>query len=519
LRFGSSPAGFPRKTRAPPRLPAGNTGIFAGHVSCKVRPREADCPERTDETVTTSRILVVDDEANARTALAEILRQEKYAVETAADGFKALARMEEFEPDLVLTDLKMPGMDGVELLRKVHDADPDLPVVLMTAFGAVETAVSAMREGASDYLTKPLNTDELLLVLAGALERRRLRRETQVLRTQLAERYKFENIVGSSPEMQTVFKAIAQVAPSRATVLLTGESGTGKELVAAAIHHRSPRAHGPFVRLHCAALAESLLESELFGHERGAYTGADRRREGRFEQADGGTLFLDEIGEISHSTQVKLLRVLQERQFERVGGNQTLSVDVRVIAATNKDLKALVDAGQFREDLFYRLNVINIRLPSLRERPSDVPALAMHFLKRYAAENAKAVERISDAALAQIVRYDWRGNVRELENVIERAVVLAEGATIEPHHLPPEIGNNERADHQPTIPGSSMADIERYAILRTLEAVGGSTSKAADLLGISVRKIQYKLLEYGAAPKSRTPALRSELPSSAESNH
>ena len=462
------------------------------------------------------RILVVDDEANARTALAEILRQEGFSVETAADGFKALAKVEEFGPDLVLTDLKMPGMDGVELLGKVREHDPEIPIVLMTAFGAVETAVSAMRSGAADYLTKPLNTDELLVVLERTLERRRLRRETSSLRSQLSERYKFENIVGSSPEMQTVFKSIAQVAPSRATVLLTGESGTGKELVAAAIHHRSPRAHGPFVKLHCAALAESLLESELFGHERGAYTGADRRREGRFEQADGGTLFLDEIGEISPSTQVKLLRVLQEREFERVGSNQTLRVDVRVVAATNKDLKALVDEGKFREDLFYRLNVINIRLPSLVERGADIPALAIHFLKRYADENGKNVERISDAALAQLVRYPWPGNVRELENVIERAVVLAEGTSVDPMHLPPEIAASTDGGGEPRIPGSSMAEIERYAILKTLESTGGSTSRAAEILGISVRKIQYKLQEYGAAPKSRVPVV-STPPSSARS--
>jgi two-component system response regulator HydG len=261
--------------------------------------------------VNKGRILVVDDEPNARTALAEILREDGFAVETAADGFKALARFEEEPADLVLTDLKMPGMDGVELLRKLRQTDTDLPVVLMTAFGAVETAVSAMREGAADYLTKPLNTDELVLVLDRALERVRLRRETLDLKSQLAERYRFDNIIGTSPEMQEVFKAVAQVAPSRATVLLTGESGTGKELVAAAIHHRSPRHDGPFIRLHCAALAETLLESELFGHERGAYTGADRRREGRFEQANNGTLFLDEIGDITPSTQVKLLRVLQ----------------------------------------------------------------------------------------------------------------------------------------------------------------------------------------------------------------
>ncbi len=452
------------------------------------------------------RILVVDDESNARNALAEILKEEGYAVETAADGFKGLARYQEFSPDLVLTDLKMPGMDGVQLLSKVRETEESLPVIVMTAFGSVDTAVSAMRAGALDYLTKPINADELLLVIGRALEQVRLRREANELRQQLAERYHFDNVVGSSPRMQQVFKVVSQVAPSRATVLLTGESGTGKELVAAAIHHRSPRAGGPFVRLHCAALAESLLESELFGHEKGAFTGADRRREGRFEQANGGTLFLDEIGEISPSTQVKLLRVLQEHEFERVGGNETIQVDTRVIAATNRDLRAMVAEGSFREDLYYRLNVINIALPSLRERSSDIPALATHFLRRFAAENGKKVERISDAALARLVGYSWPGNVRELENVIERAVVLAENGVVEPAHLPTEV-LPAPVGGEPVIPGASMAAIERYAILSTLEAQGGSTSRAADVLGISVRKIQYKLQEYGSAPKSGVPAL------------
>ncbi|HET9954064.1 MAG TPA: sigma-54 dependent transcriptional regulator [Polyangiaceae bacterium] len=461
------------------------------------------------------RILVVDDEANARSALAEILREEGYSVETASDGFKALAKAEEFDPDLVLTDLKMPGMDGVELLRRLLRApESRVAVVVMTAFGAVETAVSAMREGAVDYLTKPLNTDELLLVLDRALENIRLRREASMLRSQLRERYRFENIIGASAEMQQVFKSVAQVAQSRATVLISGESGTGKELVAAALHHRSPRATGPFVRLHCAALAETLLESELFGHERGAFTGADRRREGRFEQANGGTLFLDEIGDISPSTQVKLLRALQEKEFERVGSNQTLHVDVRVVTATNRDLKEMVAAGKFREDLYYRLNVINIQIPPLRRRPSDIPALVEHFLKRYAAENQKPVTRVSDAALALLVGYSWPGNVRELENVIERAVVLTEGESIEPYHLPGELAATGRGSSVPIVPGATMEELERHAILKTLESVGGSTSKAAEILGISVRKIQYKLQEYGAAPKSQTPAVQQERPSS-----
>ncbi len=455
-----------------------------------------------------ARILIVDDEANARNALAEILREEGYQVETAADGFKALARAESFSPDLVLTDLKMPGMDGVELLGKLkQSADIDVEVVVMTAFGAVETAVAAMRAGAADYLTKPLNTDELLLVIERALERCRLRQETVHLREQLKNKYSFSSIIGSSPEMQQLFKSIAQIAPSRATVLLSGESGTGKELVAAAIHHSSSRSERPFIKLHCAALAESLLESELFGHERGAFTGAERRREGRFEQADGGTLFLDEIGEISSATQVKLLRVLQEREFERVGGNQTLKVDVRVIAATNRDLKQMVERGEFREDLFYRLNVINVHLPPLRQRASDIPALAIHFAKRYSDENGKSVTKISDRALSLLVAYPWHGNVRELENVIERAVVLAEGDTIEISHLPAELAAEQGSGTTPVIPGATMAELERHAILTTLEACGGSTSKAADVLGISVRKIQYKLQEYGAAPKSQVPAV------------
>lgn len=450
------------------------------------------------------RILVVDDEANARTALAELLKEEGYSVETAADGFKALSKFEEGHPDLILTDLKMPGMDGVELLQKVRQGDPDVEVVVMTAFGAVDTAVQAMRAGATDYLTKPLNMDELVLVLERALERRRLRKEAGDLRVRLAERYSFDNIIGSSPEMQQVFKTIAQVAPSKASVLLTGESGTGKELVAAAIHQHSPRSSGPFVRVHCAALAESLLESELFGHERGSFTGADRRREGRFERAHGGTLFLDEIGEIPLATQVKLLRVLQEREFERVGGDQTIQADVRVIAATNRNLKDEVAKGNFREDLFYRLNVINLKLPSLRERESDIPALATFFLHKYSMENGKSVTRIADTALARLTRYNWPGNVRELENVVERAVVMAEGDAIEADHLPPEVKADER-DFGIKIPGSTLSDIERFAILETLAAVGGSTSKAAATLGISPRKIQYKLHEYGAAPKSGTP--------------
>ena len=455
------------------------------------------------------RILVVDDEASARSALSEILTDEGYKVRTAADGFRALAAAGDFAPDVILTDLKMPGMDGLALLDRLREDQSDTAVILMTAFGAVESAVEAMRAGASDYLTKPLNSDELLVVLERCLEGVTLRRETRRLRQQVAEKYKFSNIVGESAEMQSVFKTVRQVAPSRATVLITGDSGTGKEMIAAALHQASPRAERPFIKLHCAALAETLLESELFGHERGSFTGADKRRVGRFEEANGGTLFLDEITEISPATQVKLLRVLQEREFERVGSNQAVKVDVRLIAATNRDLGKMVEQGEFREDLYYRLNVINIQLPSLKERPGDIPALAAHFLLKYAKENAKEVTRFSDAALSALCAYSWRGNVRELENIVERAVVMSDGPELLARHLPTEL---LRADGQsngtPRVPGASLEELERYAILETLAAMGGSTTEAAKVLGISVRKIQYRLQEYAEAPKSKAPALR-----------
>jgi DNA-binding NtrC family response regulator len=455
-------------------------------------------------------ILVVDDEPNARTALAELLRGEGYRVETAADGFKALGKLEDGAPDLVLTDLKMPGMGGVELLEKVRALDEDIVVLVMTAFGAVESAVDAMKKGAADYLTKPLNTAELFLVIAREMERRRLRRESGNLRARLAERYSFDNIIGSAPAMQAIFKTVAQVAGARASVLVTGESGTGKELIAAAIHQRSPRAKGPFVKLHCAALAESLLESELFGHERGAFTGAVGRREGRFQQAHGGTLFLDEIGEISPAVQVKLLRFLQEHEFERVGGNETLRVDVRVVAATNRDLKAEVTRGRFREDLYYRLNVITVEMPALRDRPSDVPLLAAYFLRKYAGENGKTIDGFSDDALLRLGAYPWPGNVRELENVVERAVVLCNGPRITAGELPPHMTPPAQQGSGIQIPGSTLDEIERYAIAKTLESTGGATGKAAEMLGISVRKIQYKLHEYQSAPKSGTDAVEAK---------
>ena len=444
------------------------------------------------------RILVVDDEPNARIALAEMLREEGYEVDTAQDGFKALPKLQELAPDLLLTDLKMPGMDGLKLMEKAFESDPEPAAILMTASGTIDSAVAAMRAGASDYITKPVNFEELLIVIERALERRLLTREAGQLRARVAARDHIDNIVGRSAPMLQVFESIMQVAPSRASVLILGESGTGKELVASAIHQHSPRASKPFIKLHCAALAESLLESELFGHERGAFTGALTRRDGRFKQADGGTLFLDEIGEISPGIQVKLLRFLQEREFEPVGGNHTVKVDVRVVAATNRDLAAEVKAGRFREDLFYRLNVVSIEMPPLRARLSDVPLLALRFLRKYAVENAKDVRGFSDEALQQLTLYSWPGNVRELENAVERAVVVCRHHEIRLQDLASHIvkTSGRTPEGMPIIPGATLAEIEQYAILKTLEHTGGATTRAAEILGVSPRTIQYRLREY-----------------------
>jgi two-component system, NtrC family, response regulator HydG len=372
-----------------------------------------------------------------------------------------------------------------------------------------------MRAGAEDYLTKPIDFDALGVAIERALERRDLRAETDNLRRQLRAKTGegLEGLIGTSDAMQKVYRVARQVAASKATVLITGDSGTGKGELAKAIHRMSPRAKQPFVSLQCASLAESLLESELFGHERGSFTGADRRRIGRFEQANGGTLFLDEIGEIPHATQVKLLRVLQERTFERVGGNESISVDVRVIAATNRDLAADVREGRFREDLYYRLNVVHIDMPALRLRGSDVLVLATHFLQRFAKENRKSVDSFTDAARTKIMTHAWPGNVRELENAIERAVVLCEGSTIGEDDLP--VDTAPATSGMLKIPGATMAELERFAILSTLEATNGSTTKAAEMLGISVRTIQYRLNEYGRSARKVTtrPEVRAPLDS------
>jgi DNA-binding NtrC family response regulator len=455
------------------------------------------------------RILVVDGDVNPRAVLADQLRGEGYEVETASDGTAALGAYEAFAPHVVITDLALPDLNGVDLMKQIRAKEDCAEVIVLAAHGAVATAVDAMRSGAADYLAKPVDIHELLVVLDKVFETSRLRRETRQLRARVRDRVPPDNMVGQAPAIQRVFEIVDQLASSRATVLITGESGTGKELIANALHYRSPRAHGPFVKLHCAALAESLLESELFGHDKGSFTGAMARKDGRFSLADGGTLFLDEIGDISPSIQVKLLRFLQEHEFERVGSTQTIKVDVRVIAATNRNLPEEVAKGRFREDLFYRLNVVSIEMPPLRDRRTDIIELARFFIERYAKQNDRAIEGLSPDAAALLLAYDWPGNVRELENAIERAVVLAPPGVIGPEHLPFTIhpGTKEPAGYPP-IPGSTMAQLERYAIVETLKACGGSTSKASVMLGMSTRKIQYRLHEYRDAPHSNVDVVR-----------
>ncbi len=458
----------------------------------------------TTHAMSRGRILIVDDEHNARTALGEILSEEGFETREAEDGLAALEILEHFEPDVVLTDLKMPRLDGIGLIERAKESLPHTVFVVMTAFATIETAVRAIQLGADNYLTKPLHPDAVSAIANRALETARLRAETTRLRAQVGQRLSVRGIVGDHPSMQRVFEVIAQVARSKATVLISGETGTGKELIAAAVHHASKRRDGPFVKVNCAALAEGVLESELFGHERGAFTGATGRRAGRFEQAHGGTLFLDEVSEIPTSTQVKLLRFLQEREFERVGGNDSVAVDVRIVTATNRDLKVAVKEGTFREDLYYRLDVVRIPLPPLRARRSDVPLLAQHFLDRVCEENELELEGFTDDALRKLQTYPWPGNVRELENAVERAAVLCRQSKITADLLPGSSSattETSEEDLDLLVPGISMNEIERIAIQRTLEATGGSTAKAAEMLGLSRRKIQYRLKEWSADPE------------------
>lgn len=391
-------------------------------------------------------LLIVDDERNYLIVLEDLLSEEGYEVVTAETAPKALEILQSQELDLVITDMKMPGMDGMALLDNIHTQHPDLPVIMMTAYGTIEKAVEAMRKGAFDYIMKPFKNEELKLTIRKGVEHYRLIRQNRHLSRELQERYQFSNIIGKSAPMQRIYELIEKVAPTKATVLITGESGTGKELIARAIHYNSTRQDHPFISVNCGALPENLLESELFGHEKGAFSGAVSQRRGRFELAHGGTLFLDEISEMSPSLQVKLLRVLQEMEFERVGGSQTLKVDVRVVAASNRDLKAEIAEGGFRSDLFYRLNVVHIGLPPLRERTDDIPLLVNHFLDKYRKESGRSALEMEPEALRCLFEYSWPGNVRELENVIERAVILAAGDRITVKDFPSEIYHKEPAE-------------------------------------------------------------------------
>ena len=454
---------------------------------------------------TTPRVLVVDDEASARAAVKQLLVAQGYEVEQAMDGAAALERIAELPPDIVVTDLDMPNLNGMQLLEKLRERVPDLPVIVVTGATELEAAVAAMRAGADDYLTKPLDADSLMIAVERTLEQREVRAENEVLRRHVQDKYGegTHGLLGASSAMQKVHRLARQIAPSRATVLITGESGTGKGQLARAIHAQSTRADKPFVAVHCASLAESLLESELFGHEKGSFTGADRRRVGRFEQADHGTIFLDEIGEIPAATQVKLLTVLQERQFERVGGNDTITVDVRIVAATNRDLAADVESGRFRPDLYYRLNVVNVEMPPLRFRGSDVVILAEHFLRKFSRENHKSIDGFTERARTKLRAYSWPGNVRELENAIERAVVLCEADRIDEELLPGGAGGGPLDGIQ--VPGATLAEVEKFVILKTLEAVDGSTQRAAEMLDMSVRTIQYRLHEYGLVKPKGDP--------------
>ncbi|CAN5225881.1 sigma 54-interacting transcriptional regulator [soil metagenome] len=448
-----------------------------------------------------SRVLIVDDDEAARSAVGALLGGVGYVVDLAEDGQAALEHAAESPPDIVVTDLAMPRMNGMALMVKLREQDRDLPVLVVTASDSVRSAVAAIRAGAAEYLTKPIDVEVLEVAIERALERRAVRVEVENLRRQARgdSGEGLEGLIGTSPAMQKFYRVAKQVAGSRATVLVTGESGTGKGELARAIHALSPRAGKPFVSLHCAALAESLLESELFGHEKGAFTGADKRRLGRFEQSHLGTLFLDEVGEIPPLTQVKLLQVLQERTFQRVGGSEPIQCDVRLIAATNRDLAADVREGRFREDLYYRLNVVQIEMPPLRARSGDIVALANHFVRKFAHENHRSIHGFTAAARTKLTRHDWPGNVRALENAIERAVVLSEGPEISEADLPFEAPIESASGVR--IPGSTLADIERHAITATLAAVDGSSAKAAEMLDVSVRTIQYRMHEYGIPPR------------------
>jgi len=440
-------------------------------------------------------LLIADDDPGLRESLERTLTREGFRVILASDGRGALERLQGGGIDLVVTDLKMPGLTGIEVLRAAKAIAPDVDVILLTAFGTVEEAVKAMKDGAYDFLTKPFRREQLLKLISKALERRDLIEQNRALKKQLEDLRAKGQVIGSSPAFRRMMTLVEQVADSSATVLIQGESGAGKELVASTIHRSSPRSRGPFVAVNCAALPETLLESELFGYEKGAFTGAAGRKEGRFELADGGTLFLDEVSDLSPVTQPKILRVLQEGEFERLGGTHTIQVDVRIVAATNQDLAEMVRERRFREDLYYRLNVITIRVPPLRERHEDIRVLAQHFLRVYAAKNGRELEGFTGEAIERLEAYAWPGNVRELENLIERSVVLARKDRIEAEDLPDEIVGVKRPPRDAILEliGTPLAEIEQRLLDETLRITGGNKTQAAKLLGIDPRTVSRKL--------------------------
>ena len=439
-----------------------------------------------------AKVLVVDDEVIIRDSLRDWLTDANYQVFTAENGAKALEIIQQQGLRIVIADLVMPGMDGIELMKRAKEISPNVEVIIVTAYGSIPTAITAMREGAYDYIEKPFCPERAEILIDKLVEHQELIEENLSLHQKLEERYRFENIIAKSPKMQQVIEVIKVVARSNATVLITGETGTGKEVVARAIHSQSHRHGKPFVALSCAALPESLLESELFGHEKGSFTGAYAQKKGKFEVANRGTLFLDEIGEMSANIQVHLLRVLEEKEFTRVGGNEPIKVDVRVISATNRDMKQAIASGQFREDLYYRLNVVNIELPPLRERREDIPLLAQHFLKKFAVENQKEIAGFSPETTDFLLRYDWPGNVRELENTIERAVILAQNPVIEVADLTQQ---NLMPAH-PISPAISLKQVEKNHILNVLTETGGNYTEAARILGISRMTLYNKAKAY-----------------------
>jgi len=443
-------------------------------------------------------ILVLDDEEMIRDLLSETFHKKGYVVETVAMGRDALEKLKENVWDLLVTDLRLPDVSGMEILSKARKKHPDLGIIMITAYGSIKNAVKAMKHGAFDYITKPFNLDEMEMVIEKYFEYKALKDENQYLRSELDKKFSFENIVGTSESMQRIFESIRMVARSKATVLVQGASGTGKELVAKAIHYNSDRKTGPFVTINCTALPEGVIESELFGHEKGAFTGAYRTTKGLFEMANGGTLLLDEISEINLGLQAKLLRVLQEREVERVGSGTTFPVDVRIVATTNRDLDIEVEEGRFREDLYYRLNVVPIHLPSINERRDDIPLLVRHFINKFSEENGLKIQSVTEKAMKILTQRDWPGNVREIENCMERAVVMCDPDTqmLEPSHffLQDRVQTNEQ--FSPSVSSMTLRDVEKSIILRTLKDQDDNRTKTADILGISVRTLRNKLNEY-----------------------